>query len=258
MAHPAGVASTALPDRVALLGERRRALARVLGAEDRARDLALAVPTPRACGQSARRAHDALGRVERERAVARDRRGELPRAVDGPPGSATRLTMPELVPRAASIGSPVSASSMATWYGIRRGRWISAPPAATSERLTSGMPSRASRAATIRSQASATSKPPATAKPSTAAMSGLRGGALDDPGEAAALDPRALPRHERLEVHPRAERAPAPVRIADLQLVLRVEAVERRGDALGHREVDGVARVGPVEGDEQDAVGAPR
>src|SRR3954471_20949904 len=63
---------------------------------------------------------------------------------------------------------------MAIPYGIRCGRRSSAPPAATSERLTSGMPNFAPEAATIRSHASAISKPPATAKPSTAAISGLR------------------------------------------------------------------------------------
>src|SRR4051794_26647649 len=57
---------------------------------------------------------------------------------------------------------------------MRCGRRESAPPAATSERLTSGMPSLAPRAATIRSQASAISSPPATAKPSIAAIRGLR------------------------------------------------------------------------------------
>ncbi len=57
-----------------------------------------------------------------------------------------------------------------------RGSRIRAPPAATSERLTSGTPRRAPREATIKSQASATSSPPATAKPSTAAISGFSAG----------------------------------------------------------------------------------
>src|SRR5947209_324619 len=57
---------------------------------------------------------------------------------------------------------------------MRRGRRSSAPPAATSERLASGMPSLAPLAATIRSHASAISSPPARAKPSIAAISGLR------------------------------------------------------------------------------------
>ena len=63
---------------------------------------------------------------------------------------------------------------MTMWYGIRRGIRSSAPPAATSERLASGMPMRAPLAATMRSHDRAISRPPASAKPSTAAISGLR------------------------------------------------------------------------------------
>src|SRR5919199_1555915 len=57
---------------------------------------------------------------------------------------------------------------------MRRGRRSSAPAAATSERLTSGIPRRAPRAGTMRAQARAISKPPAMAKPSIAAVSGFR------------------------------------------------------------------------------------
>ena len=98
------------------------------------------------------------------------------------------------------------------------------------------MPKRAPRAATIRSQASAISNPPATAKPSTAAISGLRGGALHDAGEAAVPDARALAGDERLQVHAGAEAPPAPVSTPTLQLVVAVELVERGGDALRERE----------------------
>ena len=118
------------------------------------------------------------------------------------------------------------------------------------------MPKRASRAATIRSQASATSKPPASAQPSTAAISGLRGGPWTMPAKPRPSDVRPLAGHERLQVHPRAERAAGAGEDADAQGVLAVEPVERRRDALGDREVDGVARLRPVERDDQDvAVG---
>ena len=129
-------------------------------------------------------------------------------AATASPGSASRLTIPIACARSARdrvagerqlhrqvVGDPLAAAGAA-----RRA-------AATSQRLTSGMPSFASRAATIRSQASATSKPPATAKPSIAAMIGLSRRALGDAGEAAALDVRALAGHERLQVHAGAERA---------------------------------------------------
>src|SRR5271166_3663620 len=92
------------------------------------------------------------------------------------PSSTTRLTRPISAARRASIRSPVSSSSSARARGIR---WASssAPPApATSERLTSGTPNRAEAPATTRSQASSSSNPPASAQPSAAPISGLRGG----------------------------------------------------------------------------------
>src|SRR5215212_8553208 len=168
------------------------------------------------------------------------------------PGSASRLTTPSWCARSARIGSPVSAISIATWYGMRLGRRMSAPPAATSERLASGIPMRASRAATMRSQASAISNPPATAKPSMAAMSGLSA-ALCKP---AVAHPWPLAGGERLEVHAGAEALAGAGQDADGDVVGFVEVVERRGDAFGQRQIHGVARVGAVEGDEQDAVPA--
>ena len=108
----------------------------------------------------------------------------------------------------------------------------------------------------MRSQASATSSPPATAKPSIAAMSGLRDGALDDPGEAAVADPRALAGDEGLEVHAGAEARAGAGDDADREVAVGVELVERRRHALGQRQVDRVARLGAVERDEQHAVAA--
>ena len=203
-------------------------------------------PTPR-CASSRR---SPAGRCGRSPPRARARR----RARS--PGSVSRETTPICAARSAPIGSPVRASSIARWYGIRRGRRSSAPAAATSPRLTSGMPKRASRAATMRSHDSATSKPPASAQPSTAAISGLRGGALGDAGEAAVADVRALAGHERLQVHARAERAAGAGEDARAQRLVLVEPVERGGDALGDGQVDRVARLRPVDGDDEDlAVG---
>ena len=140
--------------------------------------------------------------------------------------------------------------------GSRRGRRSSAPPAATSERLTSGMPSFAPAAATIRSQASATSRPPATAKPSIAAMIGLRGGCWTIPAKPrsachgrspAANAPRSIPEQKPL---------PAPGEHGDREAVVVVERVERGGDAVRERAVDRVALVRAVERDQQDVVAA--
>ena len=118
------------------------------------------------------------------------------------------------------------------------------------------MPSLAPLAATIRSQASATSRPPATAKPSMAAISGLSRRPLHDAREAAALHPRALARHEGLQVHARAEALAGAGEHADAQVGVGVELVQRGRHALGQRGVHGVAGVGPVEGDQQRAPAA--
>src|SRR6476620_731748 len=99
---------------------------------------------------------------------------------------------------------------------MRRGRRRSAPPAATSERLTSGIPSFAPRAATMRSQARAISRPPATAKPSIAAISGFF-----EPRWTMPANPRS-PTHGRspatkaLRSMPAQNALPAPVRMPPL------------------------------------------
>ena len=54
-------------------------------------------------------------RLERERAVGRDHGGELERGVDRRARLGEAVDEPELAARSASIGSPVSASSIATW-----------------------------------------------------------------------------------------------------------------------------------------------
>ena len=246
---------TTPPDRRALLREGRRALAGVLGASTGA-----AISRWRSKNSASGQSGDSMS----IRLVAASASGPFsamasasPRAVPGPsPGSASRLTSPSSKPRSASIGSPVSASSMATLRGSTRGRRSSAPPAATSERLTSGMPSLAPRAATIRSQASATSRPPATAKPSTAAISGLAEARWVIPAKPAVSRVGTLAGHERLEIHAGAEALAGPGEHAERQPGVGVELVQRGGDPLGDRGVDRVALVGPVDRDHEDPVAA--
>ena len=168
---------------------------------------------------------------EAERTVGGHRRRELQRSVERASGSVTRLTSPSSYPRSALIGSPVSASSLAMFRGSMCGSRSRPPPAATSERLTSGTPSLAPCAATIRSQASAISRPPATAKPSIAAISGLSEDALDDTGEAAARDPRHLSAGEGLQIHAGAEIAAGARDNCHRQLGVGVELVERCRDS---------------------------
>jgi hypothetical protein len=79
------------------------------------------------------------------------------------PGSVSRLTSPQVPASSAEKNSPVSAYSIAIARGMRCGSRKSPPAPATSERFVSGSPNLASRAATMRSQASAISQPPANA-----------------------------------------------------------------------------------------------
>ena len=83
---------------VALLGERRRALARVVRREHRAGDLALLAPRTPRWSQSRCRCEDLLGRHERERRVlARSAPASSSAASTAPPGSASAVDEPELV-----------------------------------------------------------------------------------------------------------------------------------------------------------------
>ena len=67
---------------------------------------------------------------------------------------------------------PVSSNSMATCQGMRFGNLMLAA-SATVPALISGRPKRAAEDARIRSQDSASSNPPPTAMPLTAAINGL-------------------------------------------------------------------------------------
>ena len=184
---------------------------------------------PRSSRAALRRS--ASRRSTRERRRWRDRGGQLERGVDAPPGSASRLTRPTACARSASIGSPVSASSIARWYGIRRGRRISAPPAATSAALDLGD----AEAGVARGDDQVADERDLEAAGDGEALDRrdqrLRGGALRDPGEAAVPDVRALAGDERLQVHAGAERAAGAGEHADPQLVVAVELVERGGHA---------------------------
>ena len=85
-------------------------------------------------------------------------------AASAPPGSASRLTIP--IACARSARDRVAGERELHRQVVRdplRAAGSARRAAATSPRLTSGMPTFASRAATIRSHASATSNPPATA-----------------------------------------------------------------------------------------------
>src|ERR1700758_5560173 len=98
------------------------------------------------------------------------------------------------------------------------------------------MPSLAPLAATIRSHASAISRPPATAKPSIAAISGLREARCAMPAKPRAPD-------ERAQVHAGAEEASPSCEHPDRELVVGVELVQRAAHALRQRGVDRVSHL---------------
>src|SRR5215469_423946 len=89
---------------------------------------------------------------------------------------------------------------------------LSNPPApATSPRLTSGRPNLASSLATTRSQASTSSNPPASAYPSTAAITGLAGGFSTIPPKPRPAAIGASPARKPLRSIPALKVPPAPV-----------------------------------------------
>ncbi len=141
--------------------------------------------------------------------------------------------------------------------GSFRGKRKSAPAAAIRFRFTSGTPKTAVRDATTRSQASTISVPPASAGPSTAAMMGFVRVALHEAREAAALGHHAarIDAH-LLQVGAGAEdvalAGPGAGEDPDPRLVVGLELVDGLLEALRDRGVDGVARVGTVDGDDGD------
>jgi len=104
--------------------------------------------------------------------------------------------------------------------------------------LTSGRPNEASSAATIRSQASAISQPPARAGPSTAAP----------------LVRYLLPGEERLQVHAGAEEPSGARDDADDEVGPLVEFVDRLRGRVRYRPVDRIACLGTVDGDDRGTV----
>ncbi len=172
------------------------------------------------------------------------------------PGSASRLTSPSSWPRSASIGSPVSASSIAMLRGSTRGSRSRPPPAATSERLTSGIPSRAPRGGDDQIAGQRDLESARHRESFDRRDQRLGRAALGDPGEAAVGGVGGLAGDERLQVHPGAEALAGAGQHADRQAVVAVELVERGGDPLRDRGVDRVALVGAVDRDQEDAPAA--
>ena len=116
------------------------------------------------------------------------------------------------------------------------------------------MPNLAFVEATIRSHDRTISHPPARAAPSTAAMIGLVRSRLAMPAKPPLGVCRlaGLAGGDRLEVGAGGEDRALAGENADPDLVVGLELVDGRLDALGDVAVDRVAGLGPVDGDEGD------
>ncbi len=171
------------------------------------------------------------------------------------PDGTTRFTSPRSNARAASMGSPVIAISNATAMGSRLGMRSRPPAPAIRPRLASGMPNMACSAATTRSHEEHDLE---TAGQGGAVHRGnerLGEVALGQPAEAAAgpHDVAALAAAEGLEVHAGAESLVAAPRHDDHPTVgILGQLVHETRHGQAHRPVDGVARLGTVDGEDLD------
>ena len=224
--HPSPV-----PDGLALLGERRRALLRVLRREHGAGDLALLVPEL-LVGPVARCRRISLVAASASGAFLRSRR-ELERGVDRLARLGEPVDEAELVAALGASGRRSARAPSRCRRARAAGGAAAPPPAATSAALDLRDAELARpRTATIRSQASAISKPPATAKPSTAAISGLRGARCVMPAKPRSPTYGRSPATNALRSMPAQKPLPAPVSTPTCRLVVGVERVERGRDAL--------------------------
>ena len=135
------------------------------------------------------------------------------------------------------IGSPVSVISSATLSGIRVPRNVP-PPAGIRPRCTSGRPNVACSAATITSQPSSSSKPPATAVPLAAPTSGTVTSTFEQPIErvrdVVVAESEGVAGREGAQVHAGTERAIAGAGEHDgayIGIAFRVDdgSADRRG-----------------------------
>ena len=130
------------------------------------------------------------------------------------PGSHRIFTKPCWWARSAVIVSPVNAISIAIFCGTRFGNRVVPPAMATRDRLTSGRPKAALGDATTRSHARTNSQPPATAGPSTAAITGFVLSNVTNPPNPPRLVPRfAFPDATALRSAPAQKTGPLPARI---------------------------------------------
>ena len=177
---------------------------------------------------------------------ARRPRPRRPRAPcrSAPPG----WPGPWRAPRRLPTARPVRIRSRARPSPTRRGSRTVPPSTRGTPKRRQNTPNTASSAATRRSHQTASSSPPATAWPSTAAMTGFDEGEAGRPHRSRAVlgDPVAGPRGDGLEVGPGAERPRGPGQHGHGGARRRRRTPRRR--RAGRRPSDGPRRCGVGDG----------
>jgi hypothetical protein len=160
------------PGRLALLEEGTHALLHVLA--DQHALLAAAVSAQAdASSTSAEARSTSRDNRTASGALAAMRAASATASATASPSAQTWLTRPWRCAASTPNGSPVNTYSIARFAGIRCPRRKRPPAPAIRPRRTSGSPNVAAGEATTRSQLRTSSVPPASAGPSTAAISGL-------------------------------------------------------------------------------------
>ena len=243
---------SALELRLALLEERPHPLDPVLGRHRQLVEPALVVE---AGGEAVSSAASTACLASRT-AIGGARRppGELDRLLEPRPCAATWLTKPSRSASSASMRRPVSTSSIARCLPITRAsRWVPPPPGMIPS-VISGWPNSAVSEATIMSQASASSQPPPSAKPETAAISGVlqrRDPLPEAAPSGGAAPPRSCARH-RLDVGAGGEHLVAAGDHDAADLAVGVELLELARELLHQLGRERVARLGAVEPQQSD------
>ena len=248
-------ASAVLERRRPLLGEGAHAFLLVLGGEQRVEQPPL---EPQAFGERGlERAVDAL--LGGEAPPARNRRRSSPATFSASSTNSaagtTRATRPERSASAASIMRPVSANSIAFALPMARVSRCVPPAPGMTPSLISGWPNLAVSAARMKSHIIASSQPPPSAKPATAAISGLRARADIVPAADEVAEEHlgeALVLHF-LDVGAGGERLVGAGQHHGADPGLRLEGAERQVELLDQRAVERVQRLRPIEADEPDA-----
>ena len=135
----------------------------------------------------------------------------------------------------------------------RVSRWVPPMPGMTPS-LISGWPNLAVSAAMMRSHCMASSQPPPSAKPATAAMIGLRAvdGAIPVAREVAGEHVREGFVGHLLDVGAGRERLLGAGDDHATDVCIGLEGVDRRGQFLLERGIERVERLRPVEADDAD------